>query len=282
MNASSPLVSIVVPSFNGGTHLLAAVQSALAQDCVDLEVVIIDNASTDDSLAPVLALEDSRVRVLRNDELVPAAENWNRAVRAGTGEYMKLLCADDLLEPGCVSRQVRALRLNPECGMAAGRRRLIREDGSVIKQQWGLDGLAGQVPGPDAIARCLRAGGNIFGEPAAVLFRASHLRDALPWLEDAGYVIDVDLYVRVLTGTSLWADQDVVAAFRVSSGQWSAKVADAQSRDFSRLIDKTRDQHPAILSKTDAMRGHLLCRVRKVLRSVLYARESYAGRRRSA
>lgn len=282
MDTASSLVSIVIPAHNGGAHLTAAVETALNQDYQPLEVVVIDNASTDGSVEPLLRFTDDRLQIKRYSELIPAAQNWTRAVEAASGEYIKLLCADDLLEPGCISSQVQALRDHPSCGMVAGRRRLIREDSSVIKASWGLDGLAGEVPGPEAIRRCLRAGGNVFGEPGAVMFRARELRSALPWLEEAGYVVDVDLFVRVLTSTNLWADPAVVASFRVSAGQWSAKVANAQSHDFSWLISKTRTEHPGILSSLDAGRGHLLCRVRRVARTVLYARESYARRRESA
>lgn len=279
MTQPSPLVSIVIPVHNGGEHLIDSVRSALDQDYPNLEVVVIDNASNDGAVDLLHRLEDPRLQVHRYDELIPAADNWTRAVQAGKGTYTKLLCADDLLEPGCVSRHVQILHEHPTCGMVAGRRRLIREDGSVIKQSWGLDGLSGAVNGSEAIARCLRAGGNIFGEPGAVLFRTSTIRAALPWLHEAGYVVDVDLFVRVLTSTDLWADQSVVAAFRVSTGQWSARVAGAQSQDFSWLISKTRREHPEILSTVDAARGHALCRIRRVLRSALYARETYSKRR---
>jgi glycosyltransferase involved in cell wall biosynthesis len=217
MNPDSPLVSIVIPVYNGGAHLLAAVQTALTQEYANLEVVVIDNGSTDGCADSVRALDDDRVTIHRYDELVPAAQNWNRAIEAAKGEYVKLLCADDLLEPGCIRRQAQLLDNNPDCGMVAGRRRLISEDGGVIKQQWGLGGLSARVPGHVAISRCLRAGGNIFGEPAAVMFRTPLAQAALPWQEEAGYVVDVDLYVRVLVETDLWADPHVVASFRVST-----------------------------------------------------------------
>jgi glycosyltransferase involved in cell wall biosynthesis len=100
MTQPSPLVSIVIPVHNGGEHLIDSVRSALDQDYPNLEVVVIDNASNDGAVDLLHRLEDPRLQVHRYDELIPAADNWTRAVQAGKGTYTKLLCADDLLEAG--------------------------------------------------------------------------------------------------------------------------------------------------------------------------------------
>ena len=273
-----PLVSVVIPVHNGGPHLREAVKSALAQDYRNIEVVVIDNASTDGCIEQLQDLTDDRLVVQRHQDLVPASANWTRATLAAKGEYVKLLCADDLIEPGCVGRQATILSARPRVALVCGRRRLLREDGTVLKDAFGLAGLQGLISGREAIRKCVRAGGNLFGEPACVMFRTPALLERLPWSEEAGYVVDLEMYFAVLRSGQLWADSEVVASFRVSLSSWSAAVSDEQARAFDWLIDQQKRRHPGLLSTRDVVQGHLASRVRSRSRALLYALE----RRRSA
>lgn len=272
-----PLVSVVIPVHNGGRHLRAAVKSALGQDYPNLEVLVIDNASTDGCTDLLQDLDDDRLVVHRHDDLVPASANWTRAVLAAKGEYVKLLCADDLIEPDCIGRQAGILSARPKVALVCGRRRLLREDGTILKDAFGLAGLEGLVSGRAAIRKCVRAGGNLFGEPACVMFRTPTLLEHLPWSEEAGYVVDLDMYFAVLRTGQLWADSRVVASFRVSLNSWSAAVSDEQALAFDWLIRQQKERHPGLLSSRDVAQGHLASRVRSRSRALLYALE----RRRS-
>ena len=64
------------------------------------------------------------------------------------------------------------------------------------------------------------------------MFRAPVLLREMPWRSDAGYVIDLDLYLRVLRQGDLWASRSLVSTFRVSIGSWSASVSGQQAGDF--------------------------------------------------
>ena len=269
----SALVSIVIPTYNAGVHLQEAVSSALAQDYENVEVIVVDNASTDSCTEALLTVEDDRLRVVRFESLVPADRNWTRSVEMARGDFIKLLCADDAILRGSIRMQVDQLVQAPSAGLAAGRRRIVRESGAVIREAWGLGRLRGLVAGHTAIRSCVVSGANLLGEPAAVLFRADALRSCMPWSPTAGYVIDVELYLRVLGQADLWASQEPVSIFRVSSGSWSARVANRQAEDFSAMIDQARDRWPEVVSATDAHRGRLGARARQGLRGVVYLTE---------
>jgi hypothetical protein len=118
-----PRVSVVVTCFNYGRWLAGCVDSALGQPGVDVDVLIVDDASSDDSAAVAqgLAARDPRVRVVvhaRNRGHVPSV---NEALGRVDGDYVVKLDADDLLTPGSLARSVALLEAQPEVGFVYGR-----------------------------------------------------------------------------------------------------------------------------------------------------------------
>lgn len=97
----APLVSVVVPAYNVAGYLERALDSALAQTVSDLEVLLVDDASTDSTLgvARRISGRDSRVRVLRNGRNAGPAASRNRAIREARGEWIALLDGDDTWSP---------------------------------------------------------------------------------------------------------------------------------------------------------------------------------------
>jgi glycosyltransferase involved in cell wall biosynthesis len=113
---STPLVSIVVLCHNYGRFLPEAVESALNQDYPNLEVIVIDDGSTDDSLEIASGYGD-RVRVL-TQENQGLARTCNRGAAEAKGEYFVFLSADDRLEPAYVSQLMQAVEREPEASFA--------------------------------------------------------------------------------------------------------------------------------------------------------------------
>src|SRR5579862_803983 len=101
---AAPLFSVLLPSRNRLELLKHAIASVLEQRFDDLELVVSDNASTDDYAAYVAALGDSRIRCIRTETVLPVTENWNRALYASRGQYVVMLGDDDALAPGFLSR----------------------------------------------------------------------------------------------------------------------------------------------------------------------------------
>ena len=93
-------VSVCIPVYRGAEMLPATLRSVLAQDHDDFEVVVVDNASDDGTDRAVLPfLSDPRVRYIPFPDHVSLPENWRRAVDACRGEFVKLVCADDIIHP---------------------------------------------------------------------------------------------------------------------------------------------------------------------------------------
>lgn len=109
-------VSVVIPCFNAGQHLEEAVHSALAQTWGNLEIVIVDDGSTDaETLAVLESARWPRTRIFRQPNAGPAAAR-NHAIREARGEYILPLDADDTIDPTYVAKAVAVLDERPEVG----------------------------------------------------------------------------------------------------------------------------------------------------------------------
>lgn len=96
-----PKVSVVIPVYNRENFIAPCIESALAQTFTDLEVVVVDNASTDGTweICQHFAAKDQRVRIFRNDFNIGPVRNWLACVAQAKGEYTKILWSDDLIDP---------------------------------------------------------------------------------------------------------------------------------------------------------------------------------------
>jgi glycosyltransferase involved in cell wall biosynthesis len=250
-------VSICIPVYKGAATIEEAINSVLAQTYTDFDITVVDNCSPDDTVAIVKGINDPRVSVQVNDENYGPTENWNRAVLATTGKYVKLLCADDALAPTCLERQVAALEApgNENIVITAVRRTVIDDNGNVLMQGRGLAGMKGRVSGHDVIRKTVRSGTNPLGEPAAVLIRGDLLRQCMPWDGSLGYMIDVDMWTKVLGHGDLFAIPESLATFRVSTGAWSGELAGKQRKQATEFMKKLQERYPNVISSTDVKIG---------------------------
>ncbi|MDR7420717.1 MAG: glycosyltransferase family A protein [Armatimonadota bacterium] len=127
-------VSIGMPVYNGSRYLEVAVESLLRQTYRDFDLLIADNASTDDTprLAAHLAARDKRVRFVRNDRNIGATANFRRVFDEATGPYFKWACADDWCEPDFLEACVEVLDRRPEVVLCFGLTTEVDADGSPV------------------------------------------------------------------------------------------------------------------------------------------------------
>lgn len=230
---TEPDISIVIPSYNGMPYLKNAVTSALEQRDCRIEVVVVNNASTDDSASYLRTLTDDRLRVVTQPELVDVFQNWSDAISATSAPFVKLLCADDVIPPNSCEQAIKALLQHPDAVMAANKRRIIDDRGRTILAARGLDGLE-DVNSRQEVARAFMAAGtNVIGEPSAVVFRTDAIAGELPWSNRWPYLVDADMYLRVLKHGSLVCLSQVGSDFRLTTGGWSNDLLSEQAAQFT-------------------------------------------------
>lgn len=201
----SDLVTVIVPVYNRPTLLRRAVGSALAQTYRPIEIIIVDDGSTDDTPAAITELErrHAEVRAIRRPNGgAGLARESGRTAAAGT--FLQYLDSDDLLLPHKLAVQVAALAAHPTAGVAYGRTRYRDPDGAVIPCTWKR-----LLHGEETILPHFLLGR--LWETVTPLYRSSVAAQAGPWSalrleEDWEY----DCRVGAL-GTTLTFVDDVVA-----------------------------------------------------------------------
>jgi glycosyltransferase involved in cell wall biosynthesis len=237
---SNPAVSICVPAFNAARWIRPALDSALAQTLSDFELLVADNASTDETAEIARSYGDPRIRVATAPRTIGAVANHNRAVTLSRGRFVKFLHADDLLLPRCLERMVSLALEDDRVGLVFAPRDVLVED--APDPEWvehfrrpheGFGPLASINDGRDLLHRLLRRGfeENWVGEPSAVLVRRSALERVGMLNERLVQVADLELWARIMVGHRVGFVDAVLSVYRHHGG--SGTVANARfARDW--------------------------------------------------
>lgn len=128
---NGPFVSIGIPTYNRSGTLERAINSALVQSYENIEVVISNNCSSDSTmnLCDQMKSKDHRVRVIHQDVVVSAFQNFMAVLKVGRGEFFMWLADDDEISPAYIEDCMRVLLHDPDCALAYGRPKLIYEQG---------------------------------------------------------------------------------------------------------------------------------------------------------
>jgi hypothetical protein len=191
-----PTVSVIIPCYNYGRFLPNAVHSALDQRDVAVEVIVVDDASTDDSLRTANRLGEGNacVHVLANDRNLGHVATFNRGYEAATGEFIVRLDADDMLTPGSLSRAVTLFDAFPSVGLVYGHPRHFSSATPPAPRET----LRGWTvwTGRAWLAQRCRAGTNCITTPEAVL-RASVMHEVGGLDTRLHYAQDMEMWLRV-------------------------------------------------------------------------------------
>lgn len=188
-------VSVVIPCFNYGRYLADAVRSVLTQEGVDVDVIIVDDASKDDSLdvAYALAESDRRVSVMANPTNSGAVLTFNLGLAAAGGEFLVRLDADDMLTPGSLARAVAVMRAFPEVGLVYGRP--IHFSGDMLPAFRSRNPRWLVWKGPDWLATRCADGTNVITSPEAMMRRA--VVDVVGGQRQLAHTHDMEMWLRI-------------------------------------------------------------------------------------
>ena len=134
MTEHIPLVSIGMPVYNGERYLAEAIESLLAQDYQNMEIIICDNASIDTTpqICQQFQQQDSRIQYLQNKTNIGASNNFNRTFNMARGEFFMWAAYDDLWDQTYIRKCVQKLKQHPEAIMCVTEFEMIDEEGKII------------------------------------------------------------------------------------------------------------------------------------------------------
>jgi glycosyltransferase involved in cell wall biosynthesis len=211
---TQPNVTVVTPVFNGAQFLGEAIESVLSQTYSNWRYLIVDNCSTDDTLAIArrYAARDARIRVVRTAPHLPIMQHWNRALAliAPDTVYTKELHADDILLPACVAEMVALLEDHPTAAVVGS---YILYDTAV--EHAGVPFGSRLLKGRDVTRRTLLGGWYLFGSPSSIMVRTSAAREIGPrFYDEALRHADVDACYRLLESHDFGFIHQILSATR--------------------------------------------------------------------
>jgi glycosyltransferase involved in cell wall biosynthesis len=197
---------MLTPVYNGAEYLAECIESVLAQTYQNWDYTIVNNCSTDDSLAIALryAACDPRIRVLNNDRFLKVIENHNHAIRqiSPESQYCKFVFGDDWIYPTCIEEMVRTAEEHPSIGVISS----YSVNGREVLQS----GVGGQlyelrppylrecIPGREACRRKLLGGPHVFGAMTALLVRSDLIRKRPVFFNERNLHADTEMNFDLL------------------------------------------------------------------------------------
>lgn len=260
MTDRNPLISIGVPVYNGANFLGDALDSILAQTLEDFEVVISDNASTDETqnICRTYAARDSRIRYHRQTKNLGAARNYNDTFRRSRGRYFRWTAHDDMIAPTFLERCHSRLEDEPGAAVAYARMREVDQDGSTRRDYDASIVWHGETPKTrvESLLCAPLEGSHIHRcVPMAGLFRANVLRrtrlmggfnsaDKVALLEaallgDFAEVPEYLFYRRIHAGVSLSANptpKDLARWYDPAARHWIVTPRSRLFAEYARSI----------------------------------------------
>jgi glycosyltransferase involved in cell wall biosynthesis len=229
-------VSICIPTYNGARFLDDCLESARGQSFSDLEILVVDDQSSDETISIVSkhADRDSRIRIEQNPRRLGLVGNWNRCVELAQGEWIKFVFQDDHIDPHCVEGLVAAGR-RAGATMVACTRRIVLEGADdearrIYRQYVEKESLTGVFPGKtevsarefsDAVLDHMRK--NFVGEPTAVLLHRTAFQRFGMFNPHLVSMCDLEYWIRVGVHEGLTIVPDSLATFRVHAAGASAR-----------------------------------------------------------
>jgi glycosyltransferase involved in cell wall biosynthesis len=242
-----PLVSVCIPVYNGSAYLAVCLDSVLAQTFTDIEILIVDDQSTDDSfkIAQAYAERDKRIRAIKNGHNLGLVGNWNQCILLAESIWIKFLFQDDLLEPNCIEKMLEVCGKHTK--MVVCKRNIIYQDNSnelrnkfseFIKNN-NMDKMFPDTKeiSPESFCKVVLNNlvNNFVGEPTSVLLKRNVFNYYGLFNRYLISICDMEYWIRVGSHTGLVYIPEALVHFR--RHRKGTSFADEQSRKFRMHID---------------------------------------------
>lgn len=225
---SGKLVSICLPTYNYAHYLPQAISSCLSQSYEPLEVVIVDDASADNSREVIESFDDPRIKFVVNERRLGLAGNWNKALSLVRGEVVKFLFADDYLEDGAIEAVAAAFE-DPGVDLVFSSARVIDGEGDYRYTHQPYP-ESRRLPGPEEAKRCLLKG-NYIGGPTSVAVRMGAFERAGKFDERLRFHVDQEMWIRILLDGDAYFLSEPQVSVRQHEGSETRRLQRAMETD---------------------------------------------------
>lgn len=258
-------ISICIPTYNGEEYLRECLDSALYQTYYNTEILIVDDCSSDGTIAIAqeYAALDDRVRIVQNKKNAGLVGNWENCIREAKGDWLKFLFQDDVLTPTCIEKMYAGC-VEHNSPIAVCRRNFIIEFNAdpairsffqkdVVKAEQFIEKqqfVSGQDLSGLINERLLN---NFLGEPSSLFFHKKVLKEYGSFNIELSQMLDYEFTIRVATNTGFVFLPEALSYFRVHGGAESNKNRSDDRAEAKRVkieyVDKLLLLHEMKYSK---------------------------------
>lgn len=235
---------MLIPAFNAADTIGATLKSAVSQTHRDIEIVVVDDGSRDDTVVVVdaLARADNRIRLIRQNNAGVAAAR-NRALRESNGMFIAPLDADDLWHPEKIARQLSRLTQSPQAGMVYCWSTDIDEDGIIVEHRLAVEQWEGDVYASLVLS-------NFIGNGSVPLIRRDLLQAVGGWdsalnRARAQGCEDWLLYLRLAERAPVAVAPAYLVGYRQRTGAMSRDLTQ-MTRSYDLVMHEARERHPEL------------------------------------
>ncbi len=205
----TPALTVLLPVHNSAEFLAEAIESILSQTFRDFELLLIDDASEDNSIDVIRSFSDSRIRLVKNPSRMELPGTLNSGLALARGRYIARMDADDVSLPPRLARQVAFLDEHPDIGIVGSWVQTIGQTGGQI---W-------RLPGEDADIRCSLLFRNALAHPTVMIRKAALIEAGLTYDPALTRAQDYDLWARCSGRVAMANVPQVLLHYRVHSNQ---------------------------------------------------------------
>lgn len=230
-----PLVSICIPVYNGSLFLKEALESILNQTYTNIEVIISDDNSSDNSLQ---IINDFKKRTeipfhIYNHKPSGIGANWNNCVRHANGDYIKFLFQDDTISSSCVAKMIDLALSDSKVGLVYCKRKILYDIDNIDHQNWirhsgilhqswfGIKVVEGLLDGKKCLSDLNLVNNplNKIGEPTAVLIKKSCFNKVGYFDENLKQALDINFWFRLMKHYKIGFIDEELISFRLHKDQ---------------------------------------------------------------
>jgi len=215
--SDKPLLSVVISNYNYGRYLEAAMRSVLDQSENDVELIVIDGGSSDNSVDVIRRYAD-RIAYWVSEEDKGQSDAFNKGFAVAKGKYLTWLNADDVMPKGALAKICRELKAHPDCEWFTGNFYRFTEDGHVVSCVWG----------PNCLPKFLQTRGQPVAVYGPATFFTKELFDRMGGMKvEQNFMMDTDLWMRfIVAGVKQRRINCFCWAFRMHEASKTAEFGD--------------------------------------------------------
>ena len=235
-----PLVSVCIPAYNNAGYIKDTIDSILNQTYKNIELIIVDDCSTDNTVEVIESVSDERIKLFHNDTNLGMTGNWNRCLELAQGEFIKLICADDMIDENAIEKEAQAMEKCPTASLVESDTRLVDIDGKkkgAFKRYHSKGLVDGKKLAKKALIRK-----DFYGAPVNNLIRKCALEKTGGFDDSFTYILDFDLWVSLSCTGDVYIIHELLNSFRIrndsNTGVLIGEKRDVYVAEHRHLLEK--------------------------------------------